>query len=96
MINTDNQVPVVVWTCIEAAVGITAACLPNLRPLFKLGNRGFWSQYRSSSNTSGKTLVESSTCRSTTSSQKKPFGAYVGEESVEVAQYNEYTKCVKQ
>ncbi|CAG7940614.1 unnamed protein product [Penicillium salamii] len=89
----DNQVPVVVWTCIEAAVGITAACLPNLRPLFKLGHRSFWSQARSSSNTSGKTLVESQTSRSTVSQQKEPFGFV--EESVEVAQYEDYTKCVK-
>lgn len=90
----DNQVPVVVWTCIEAAVGITAACLPNLRPLFKLGHRSFWSQARSSSNTSGKTLVESQTSRSTVSQQKEPFGFV--EESVEVAQYEDYTKCVKE
>ncbi|KAE8354950.1 hypothetical protein BDV28DRAFT_130054 [Aspergillus coremiiformis] len=41
---TYNQVPVVVWTCIEAAVGITAACLSNLRPLFKLRRVRFWSQ----------------------------------------------------
>ncbi|EAW12405.1 putative integral membrane protein Pth11-like [Aspergillus clavatus NRRL 1] len=44
---TYNQVPVVVWTCIEAAVGITAACLSNLRPLFKLAHRRFWTQPRS-------------------------------------------------
>ncbi|PYH88358.1 integral membrane protein [Aspergillus ellipticus CBS 707.79] len=36
---TYNQVPVAVWTCIEAAVGITAACLSHLRPLF---NIRFW------------------------------------------------------
>ncbi|KAJ5360989.1 hypothetical protein N7541_001833 [Penicillium brevicompactum] len=93
---TYNQVPVVVWTCIEAAVGITAACLPNLRPLFRLGRRGFWSQYRSSSNTSGKTLVESNASGSTITSRKKPPSGSFGEEGVEVAQYNEYTKCVKE
>ncbi|KAJ5503478.1 hypothetical protein N7463_006352 [Penicillium fimorum] len=60
---TYNQVPVIVWTCMEAAVGITAACLPNLRPLFKLGNRNFWSQIRSNKNVSemsDRTLVSSS------------------------------------
>ncbi|PYH98146.1 hypothetical protein BO71DRAFT_395604 [Aspergillus ellipticus CBS 707.79] len=31
---TYNQVPASVWTCIEPAVGITAACLSNMRPLF--------------------------------------------------------------
>ncbi|KAE8375727.1 hypothetical protein BDV26DRAFT_294736 [Aspergillus bertholletiae] len=46
---TYNQVPVVVWTCIEATVGIIAACLPNLRPLFKLSRGDFWSQVRSGS-----------------------------------------------
>ncbi|KAE8343442.1 hypothetical protein BDV24DRAFT_161489 [Aspergillus arachidicola] len=44
---TYNQVPVVVWTCIEATVGIIAACLPNMRPLFKLSRGSFWSQLRS-------------------------------------------------
>lgn len=43
----DNEVPAAAWTCLEAAVGIVAACLPNLRPLMKLGLRGFWSQLRS-------------------------------------------------
>ncbi|GIK05409.1 hypothetical protein Aspvir_009518 [Aspergillus viridinutans] len=41
---TYNQIPVVVWTCIEAAVGITAACLPNLKPLFKVAHRQFWAR----------------------------------------------------
>ncbi|PWY78367.1 integral membrane protein [Aspergillus heteromorphus CBS 117.55] len=40
---TYNQVPVAVWTCIEAAVGITAACLSHLRPLFNLK---VWSRIR--------------------------------------------------
>ncbi|PWY87371.1 integral membrane protein [Aspergillus heteromorphus CBS 117.55] len=31
---TYNEVPASVWTCIEPAVGITAACLSNMRPLF--------------------------------------------------------------
>ncbi|KAE8390104.1 hypothetical protein BDV23DRAFT_155904 [Aspergillus alliaceus] len=51
---TYNQVPVVVWTCIEAAVGITAACLSNLRPLFRLSRVQFWSQLRSSQAQSAK------------------------------------------
>ncbi|KAF5864577.1 hypothetical protein ETB97_007410 [Aspergillus alliaceus] len=51
---TYNQVPVVVWTCIEAAVGITAACLSNLRPLFQLSRVQFWSQLRSSEAQSAK------------------------------------------
>ncbi|CAG7918512.1 unnamed protein product [Penicillium olsonii] len=93
---TYNQVPVVVWTCVEAAVGITAACLPNLRPLFKLGHRNFWSNVRPSSNSSGNTLVEPETIRSNLSSQKKPLGSYTDEGSVEVGQYKEYTKCVKE
>ncbi|KAJ5177795.1 uncharacterized protein N7500_000494 [Penicillium coprophilum] len=33
---TYNQVPASVWTCIEPAVGIVAACLSNMRPLFKV------------------------------------------------------------
>ncbi|RAL15812.1 putative integral membrane protein Pth11-like [Aspergillus homomorphus CBS 101889] len=35
---TYNQAPVAVWTCMEAAVGIVAACLSHLRPLFNLGS----------------------------------------------------------
>ncbi|KAI2990716.1 transcriptional regulator family: Fungal Specific TF [Aspergillus niger] len=31
---TYDQVPASVWTCIEPAVGITASCLSNMRPLF--------------------------------------------------------------
>ncbi|PYH83563.1 integral membrane protein [Aspergillus uvarum CBS 121591] len=37
---TYNQAPVAVWTCTEAAVGIIAACLSHLRPLFHLGASG--------------------------------------------------------
>ncbi|KAL1976220.1 hypothetical protein VTN31DRAFT_2502 [Thermomyces dupontii] len=44
---TYNEVPAAFWTCLEAAVGIVAACLPNFRPLVRLGSRGFWSQLRS-------------------------------------------------
>lgn len=32
--HLDDQVPASVWTCIEPAVGITASCLSNMRPLF--------------------------------------------------------------
>lgn len=38
----DNQVPSSVWTCIEPAVGITAACLSNMRPLFKVAHDKVW------------------------------------------------------
>jgi SOS response regulatory protein OraA/RecX len=31
----------VVWTCIQAATGITAACLAHLRPLFNVAQRRF-------------------------------------------------------
>ncbi|KAE8153804.1 hypothetical protein BDV25DRAFT_136554 [Aspergillus avenaceus] len=44
---TYNQIPMVAWTCIEAAAGITAACLSNLRPLFKLSKRRFWTKGQS-------------------------------------------------
>ncbi|RAK99578.1 uncharacterized protein BO80DRAFT_119173 [Aspergillus ibericus CBS 121593] len=36
---TYNQVPASVWTCIEPCVGITAACLSNMRPLFLMLTR---------------------------------------------------------
>ncbi|KAJ5765374.1 hypothetical protein N7520_004933 [Penicillium odoratum] len=45
---TYNQAPTAMWTCLEAAVAIVGACLPNLRPLFKFSTRGFWTQLRSS------------------------------------------------
>ncbi|PYH42263.1 putative integral membrane protein Pth11-like [Aspergillus saccharolyticus JOP 1030-1] len=35
---TYNQAPMAVWTCTEAAVGIIAACLSHLRPLFHLAS----------------------------------------------------------
>ncbi|KAG2417078.1 hypothetical protein HFD88_008296 [Aspergillus terreus] len=38
---TYNQIPMVVWTCIQAATGITAACLAHLRPLFNVAQRRF-------------------------------------------------------
>ncbi|KAJ5690036.1 hypothetical protein N7462_004428 [Penicillium macrosclerotiorum] len=42
---TYNQVNSSVWTCIEPAVGIVAACLSNMRPIFKLMHRKFWLRY---------------------------------------------------
>ncbi|OQE10268.1 hypothetical protein PENVUL_c004G08074 [Penicillium vulpinum] len=39
---TYNQVPASVWTCIEPAVGIVAACLSNMRPLFKVMHTKVW------------------------------------------------------
>ncbi|KAJ5587486.1 uncharacterized protein N7459_003251 [Penicillium hispanicum] len=39
---TYNQVNASVWTCIEPAVGIVAACLSNMRPLFKLVHEKVW------------------------------------------------------
>ncbi|KAG0157579.1 hypothetical protein PDIDSM_4764 [Penicillium digitatum] len=33
-----------VWTCIEPAVGIVAACLSNMRPLFKVMHTKVWSR----------------------------------------------------
>lgn len=38
----DNEVQSSVWTCIEPAVGITAACLSNMRPLFKVAHEKVW------------------------------------------------------
>ncbi|CDM30642.1 hypothetical protein DTO013E5_2422 [Penicillium roqueforti] len=44
---TYNQVPASVWTCIEPAVGIVAACLSNMRPLFKVIHTKVWSRLSS-------------------------------------------------
>ncbi|KAJ5086426.1 integral membrane protein [Penicillium alfredii] len=98
---TYNQVPTVMWTCTEAAVGIVAACLPNLRPLFRVGGRGFWSQLRSSSNRSGKshlnttTNTDTSTCVSHTTSNKRVESPSVTEETVETHRYSDYMQGVK-
>ncbi|BCS04486.1 putative integral membrane protein Pth11-like [Aspergillus luchuensis] len=54
---TYNQVPVVVWTCMEAAVGITAACMSHIRPLF---NVKLWSRHRYSDQEPGKGSTNSS------------------------------------
>ncbi|PWY69041.1 integral membrane protein [Aspergillus sclerotioniger CBS 115572] len=55
---TYNQVPVVVWTCMEAAVGITAACLSHIRPLF---NVKLWTRLRTSSQEPEKRQLNSAT-----------------------------------
>ncbi|KAJ6139715.1 hypothetical protein N7471_006201 [Penicillium samsonianum] len=41
---TYNQVPASVWRCIDPAVGIVAACLTNMRHLFKATNTKVWSR----------------------------------------------------
>ncbi|OQE39249.1 hypothetical protein PENCOP_c007G04572 [Penicillium coprophilum] len=94
---TYNQVPVIVWTCMEAAVGITAACLPNLRPLFKLGNRNFWSQIRSSnsnvSEMSDRTLVSSNntgTMTTTITSCHKKHDSFVIQKHFDEPPYQTY------
>ncbi|KAJ5617873.1 hypothetical protein N7537_002987 [Penicillium hordei] len=87
---TYNQVPVIVWTCIEAAVGITAACLPNLRPLFKIGHRNFWSQIRSSNNVSERTLVGSSNGGGTITSNHKKSDSFAVRQTFEMPPYEEY------
>ncbi|KAJ5089758.1 hypothetical protein N7532_008442 [Penicillium argentinense] len=91
---TYNQAPVVMWTCIEAAVGIVAACLPNLRPLFKFGGRGFWSQLRSGSRGSGKSHLNTNTTTTTTTStnlsiQKGPLNSHVTEQGIEIHRYSD-------
>ncbi|KAJ5676099.1 hypothetical protein N7462_008996 [Penicillium macrosclerotiorum] len=87
---TYNQVPVVVWTCIEAAVGIVAACLPNLRPLFKIEGRGFWSQLRSFSHGSSRKALNTSTASTSgnMSIQKGPIDSCVAEEGIEIHRYS--------
>lgn len=45
----DNQVPASVWTCIEPAIGIVTACLPNMGPLLQRVPRKFWIRMNPSS-----------------------------------------------
>lgn len=80
---TYNQVPVVVWTCIEAAVGITAACLPNLKPLFKVAHRQFWSRI-------GSPSKEERSRRSHGLSDATTLYAYATQ-----TQYSHHTECTK-
>ncbi|EAW15311.1 uncharacterized protein ACLA_059780 [Aspergillus clavatus NRRL 1] len=53
---TYNQVPPSVWTCIEPAIGITAACLINMRPLFTryVAKFNWWTRLRSSKSSSAE------------------------------------------
>lgn len=95
-----NQAPVVLWTCVEAAVGIVAACLPNLRPLFKLGRPGFWSQLRSGSKGSGKSHLNTATTATTTTTtsstnmsvQKGPLDSHAAEQGVEIHRYSDIVR----
>lgn len=93
IILVDYQMPVVMWTCTEAGVGIIAACLPNLRPLFKTGGRGFWSQLRSLTHGSSKAHLNSASTGTTNSSgnrslQKGPVDSCVAEEGIEIHRYS--------
>lgn len=91
--DLDNQVPVVAWTCIEASVGIVAACLPNLRPLFRFGERGFWSQIRSTSQGSKKAMLDTATTNTSGNSiEKGPLDSYVSEEAGETHRYSAYMR----
>lgn len=57
--QSDNDVNSSVWTCIEPAVGI-AACLSNMRPLFKLMHRKVWTRNEGSiANTSQREILGS-------------------------------------
>ncbi|KAJ5966206.1 hypothetical protein N7481_012920 [Penicillium waksmanii] len=55
---TYTQVNPSVWTCIEPAVGIVAACLSNMRPLFKVMHERVWSRYVSTNASSRDDFVE--------------------------------------
>ncbi|KAJ5356136.1 hypothetical protein N7517_010745 [Penicillium concentricum] len=59
---TYNQVPASVWTCIEPAVGIVAACLSNMRPLFKVLHTKVWSrlssQYATNTSSTGESHIK--------------------------------------
>lgn len=48
----DNEVSPSVWTCIEPAVGIVAACLSNMRPLFRVAHQKLWKREHLTSNDS--------------------------------------------
>ncbi|CAG7951392.1 unnamed protein product [Penicillium olsonii] len=58
---TYDQVPASVWTCIEPAVGIVAACLANMRPLFNFMHVKVWSKitsrYATNSNNSSASQI---------------------------------------
>ncbi|KAJ5218688.1 uncharacterized protein N7498_000787 [Penicillium cinerascens] len=54
---TYNQVNSSVWTCIEPAVGIVAACLSNMRPLFKIVHTKLWSRIGSTAGSSQQEII---------------------------------------
>ncbi|RHZ49386.1 uncharacterized protein CDV56_103538 [Aspergillus thermomutatus] len=58
---TYNQVQSSVWTCIEPAVGIVAACLINMRPIFTqyMVKFNWWTRWRSSKGSSKDALNKS-------------------------------------
>ncbi|KAI9933726.1 hypothetical protein MW887_004798 [Aspergillus wentii] len=58
--GNDVTFPSSVWTCIEPAVGITAACLSNMRPLWALFTKKYWTAPDSTSRGSAvkETLAE--------------------------------------
>ncbi|KAJ5782451.1 hypothetical protein N7457_004225 [Penicillium paradoxum] len=64
---TYNQVPASVWTCIEPAVGIVAACLANMRPLFKVLHTKVWSRISGRSGTNGSNSNRNNANRSSQS-----------------------------
>ncbi|KAJ5899873.1 Mitochondrial carrier protein RIM2 [Penicillium taxi] len=85
-----------VWTCDEAAVGIVAACLPNLRPLFRFGERGFWTQIRSQGQESGHSHLKNITTTTTTvstsdMSMQRPLTS-TDEQEIEFQNYSPYMK----
>lgn len=98
-VSIDYQAPTAMWTCLEAAVAIVGACLPNFRPLFKFGS-GFWTQLRSS-RASSKAHLNSATTNTTssTNSISKPvLTSHVtdeGTQGIEVHRYSKYMDCEK-
>ncbi|KAJ5528055.1 hypothetical protein N7513_012214 [Penicillium frequentans] len=96
---TYYQAPTAMWTCLEAAVAIVGACLPNFRPLFKFGS-GFWTQLRSS-RASSKAHLNSATMNNTSSTNsisKPALTSHVSDEGtqgIEVHRYSKYMDCEK-
>lgn len=72
------------WTCLEAAVGIVGACLPNLRPLFKCSGGNFWSQIRSSRGSS-KAHLNSNTTNTTHTSNTASTSETLTNETMVIA-----------
>ncbi|KAJ5291074.1 hypothetical protein N7478_000325 [Penicillium angulare] len=100
---TYNQAPTAMWTCTESAVGIVGACLPNLRPLFKIGSGNFWSQLRSSRGSSKKGLMNSNTTNTTSTSESSTIAkphmidhiSEQGTQGIEVHRYSRYAEGEK-